>query len=97
MHGSHSLSLFHMHRGTDLLFKEVLRSFAVMTKQRKKVSGHVKLKLSCPNITEMIRQDHLTERQMDEINLFFWWIIDKKEKKKKEKSKLKFKLKRVSF
>ena len=49
---------------THLLFKEVLRSFAVMTEQRKQVSGHVELKLCCPTVTEMIRQDHLTEGHM---------------------------------
>lgn len=47
----------------NLLLKEVLRSFAVVTKQRKEVSGHVELKLSCSAVTEMIGQDHLTETQ----------------------------------
>lgn len=53
-----------------LLLKEILRSFAVVTKKRKQVSGHVELKLSCPAITEMIRQDHLTERHMNILSLF---------------------------
>lgn len=52
------LACFALH----LLLKEVLGSFAVVTEQRKKVPGHVELNLSGSTFTEMIKQDHLTER-----------------------------------
>lgn len=52
---------------TNLLLEEILGSFAEVTKQREKVSGHVKLKLSCPTFTEVIRQDHLQDKQMRSV------------------------------
>lgn len=46
-----------------LLLKKVLGSFAVVTKEREKVSGHVKLKLSRSSVAKMIGQDHLKDRR----------------------------------
>lgn len=51
----------HARTDTHLLLKEVLWFFAVVTKERKQIPGHVKLKLSCSTITEVVTEDHLPE------------------------------------
>lgn len=49
-----------------LLLKKVLRSLAVVAKQRKQIPGHVELELGRPALIEMIIQHHLREGEATE-------------------------------